>query len=151
MLVCLEIILNTFSLVNQKFCWWILNIIRALRGFATLLCGWGSCLSSSCTSREVFFPVLSCFTCQIRTRSAFSWKDLYLHLEGYANYSYISLFLKFLIPHLTYIVTSFIFLTEHPLRSWNVSKVNLLFCGSNAYGCSCKSMILSGSSCNECC
>lgn len=153
MLVCLEMTLNTFSPVKQKLCSWIVNIIRALRGFATLLCGWGSCLSSSCTSRKVFFPVLSCFTCRIRTRSAFSWKDLCLHLEGYANYSYIRLFLKllFLIPHLTYIVTSFIFLTEHPLQSWNVSKVNLLSCGSDAYGYSCKSMILSGSSWNECC
>lgn len=151
MLVCLEMTLNTFSPVNQKFCWWIVNIIKALRGFTILLCGWGSCLSSSSTSRKVFFPVLSCFTCQIRTRSAFSWKDLYLHLEGYANYSYISLgfgvFLNiFLIPCLTYIVISFIFLTEHPLQSWNVSKVNLLSCGSNVYGYSYKSMILRGSS-----
>lgn len=47
-------------------------------------------MRSSCISRRVFFPVLLCFTCQIKTRNAFSWKDLYLHLEGYANYSYIN-------------------------------------------------------------
>lgn len=150
MLVCLEMTLNTFPPVNQKFCWWIVNIIRALRGFARLLCGWGSCLSSSCTSRKVFFPVLSCFICQIRTRSVFSWKDLYLHLEGYANYSYVRLLKKFnsaLDLHSNF----FHFLEQHPLQSWNVSKVNLLSCGSNAYESSCKDMILSGSSWNQCC
>lgn len=89
MLMILEMALNTFSPLNQNAAGKIVHV-RGLRGFATLLCEQESRLSSSCTSRKVVFPVLSCFTCQIRTRNAFSWKDLYLHLEGYANYSYIS-------------------------------------------------------------
>lgn len=72
MLVCLEMTLNTFSPVNQKFCCWIVNIIRVLRDFATLCVGEGpvwvpvvlaeKCFSQYChvshakSELEVHFP-----------------------------------------------------------------------------------------------